>query len=113
MHPKYNSTLIELISIPIEKCIVAQYWHTNAHTTTTTALDTRHEQATAAMGTYLEDYLESMYMLPSEIKRNFDLMRELDKVHMHSRSLALLFEAGHAAAATTHSSRRHVFAPCV
>lgn len=32
------------------------------------------------MGTYLEDYLESMYMLPSEIKRNFDLMRELDKV---------------------------------
>lgn len=33
-----------------------------------------------AMGTYLEDYLESMYLLPSEIKRNFDLMRELDKV---------------------------------
>lgn len=32
------------------------------------------------MGTYLEDALESMYMLPSEIKRNFDLMRELDKV---------------------------------
>jgi hypothetical protein len=32
------------------------------------------------MGTYLEDYLESMYMLPSEVKRNFDLMRELDKV---------------------------------
>ncbi|KAJ0396611.1 hypothetical protein P43SY_008905 [Pythium insidiosum] len=31
------------------------------------------------MGTYLEDFLESMYMLPSEIKRNFDLMRELDK----------------------------------
>ncbi|TMW69521.1 hypothetical protein Poli38472_001677 [Pythium oligandrum] len=31
------------------------------------------------MGTYLEDYLESMYMLPSEVKRNFDLMRELDK----------------------------------
>lgn len=38
------------------------------------------------MGTYLEDYLESMYMLPSEIKRNFDLMRELDKV----RALRLL-----------------------
>ncbi|ETV74085.1 hypothetical protein H257_11391 [Aphanomyces astaci] len=31
------------------------------------------------MGTYLEDYLESIYMLPSEVKRNFDLMRELDK----------------------------------
>ncbi|CAI5742199.1 unnamed protein product [Hyaloperonospora brassicae] len=31
------------------------------------------------MGTYVEDYLESMYMLPSEIKRNFDLMRDLDK----------------------------------
>ncbi|DAZ98548.1 TPA: hypothetical protein N0F65_007047 [Lagenidium giganteum] len=36
-------------------------------------------QATSTMGTYLEDYLESIYMLPSEIKRNFDLMRELDK----------------------------------
>lgn len=32
------------------------------------------------MGTYVEDYLESMYLLPSELKRNFDLMRELDKV---------------------------------
>ncbi|OQS03360.1 trafficking protein particle complex subunit [Thraustotheca clavata] len=31
------------------------------------------------MGTYLEDYLESIYMLPSEVKRNFELMRELDK----------------------------------
>ncbi|CAH0491381.1 unnamed protein product [Peronospora farinosa] len=31
------------------------------------------------MGTYVEDCLESMYMLPSEIKRNFDLMRDLDK----------------------------------
>ncbi|KAE8901946.1 hypothetical protein PF005_g26121 [Phytophthora fragariae] len=31
------------------------------------------------MGTYVEDYLESMYLLPSELKRNFDLMRELDK----------------------------------
>lgn len=40
------------------------------------------------MGTYLEDYLESMYMLPSEIKRNFDLMRELDKVRA-LRMLAL------------------------
>lgn len=34
------------------------------------------------MGTYVEDYLESMQMLPSEIKRNFDLMRDLDKVHL-------------------------------
>lgn len=42
------------------------------------------------MGTYLEDYLESMYMLPSEIKRNFDLMRELDKVRARSTSLCLL-----------------------
>ena len=32
------------------------------------------------MGTYVEDCLESMYMLPSEIKRNFELMRDLDKV---------------------------------
>ncbi|POM79937.1 Gag protein [Phytophthora palmivora] len=31
------------------------------------------------MGTYVEDCLENMYLLPSEIKRNFDLMRELDK----------------------------------
>ncbi|KAL4111699.1 hypothetical protein PRIC1_003377 [Phytophthora ramorum] len=31
------------------------------------------------MGTYVEDCLENMYMLPSELKRNFDLMRELDK----------------------------------
>nr|CCA20127.1 AhpC/TSA family Redoxin putative [Albugo laibachii Nc14] len=31
------------------------------------------------MGTYLEDYLESVYMLPSDVKRNFDLVRELDK----------------------------------
>uniref|UniRef100_H3G7E0 Inhibitor of growth protein n=1 Tax=Phytophthora ramorum TaxID=164328 RepID=H3G7E0_PHYRM len=30
-------------------------------------------------GTYVEDCLENMYMLPSELKRNFDLMRELDK----------------------------------
>lgn len=34
------------------------------------------------MGTYVEDYLESMYLLPSEIKRNFDLMRDLDKVRL-------------------------------
>jgi inhibitor of growth protein 4 len=31
------------------------------------------------MGTYLEEYLESIYMLPSEVKRHFELMRELDK----------------------------------
>ena len=46
------------------------------------------------MGTYVEDYLESMYMLPSEIKRNFDLMRDLDKVRLLSlASLALILTA--------------------
>jgi hypothetical protein len=39
------------------------------------------------MGTYVEDFLESMYMLPSEIKRNFDLMRELDTVRVRSAFL--------------------------
>lgn len=31
------------------------------------------------MATYLEDYLDSIITLPSEIKRNFELMRELDE----------------------------------
>lgn len=43
------------------------------------------------MGTYLEDALESMYMLPSEIKRNFDLMRELDKVMFRSFDVFVLW----------------------
>lgn len=32
-----------------------------------------------AMGTYLEDFVEQLTTLPVEIKRNFELMRELDK----------------------------------
>lgn len=52
------------------------------------------------MGTYLEDALESMYMLPSEIKRNFDLMRELDKV------LSLLLASS--AALVRHTERPEV-----
>lgn len=31
------------------------------------------------MATYLEDYLDSVITLPSEIRRNFELMRELDE----------------------------------
>ncbi|CCI48725.1 unnamed protein product [Albugo candida] len=38
-----------------------------------------HYLSIRTMGTYLEDYLESVYMLPSDVKRNFDLVRELDK----------------------------------
>lgn len=33
---------------------------------------------TAIMGTYLENYLESVSSLPSEVKRNFALLRQLD-----------------------------------
>ena len=33
-----------------------------------------------SMGTYLEEYLDSIFLLPSELKRNFELVRELDEV---------------------------------
>ncbi|TDH70129.1 hypothetical protein CCR75_003982 [Bremia lactucae] len=59
------------------------------------------------MGTYVEDYLESMYMLPSEIKRNFDLMRELDKT-----SYPLLEELMTAQKAYLTSARQKVLARC-
>lgn len=59
------------------------------------------------MGTYVEDYLESMYMLPSEIKRNFDLMRELDKT-----SYPLLEELKTAQRAYLTSARQKVLARC-
>ena len=32
------------------------------------------------MGTYLEEFLDSIVLLPSEMKRNFELMKELDEV---------------------------------
>ena len=38
------------------------------------------------MGTYLEDFLDSIIALPSDMKRNFDLMRELDQVCSWSKS---------------------------
>eukprot|EP00644_Phytophthora_capsici_P013209 jgi/Phyca11/5426/fgenesh1_pm.PHYCAscaffold_5_\ len=59
------------------------------------------------MGTYVEDYLESMYMLPSEIKRNFDLMRELDKA-----SYPLLDELKTTQKAYLTSARQKVLARC-
>ncbi|KAF1336730.1 Ahpc/tsa family redoxin, partial [Globisporangium splendens] len=59
------------------------------------------------MGTYLEDYLESMYMLPSEIKRNFDLMRELDKT-----SYPLIEELKTAHKAYLIAARRKVVERC-
>ncbi|TYZ62147.1 hypothetical protein PybrP1_009618 [[Pythium] brassicae (nom. inval.)] len=59
------------------------------------------------MGTYLEDYLESMYMLPSEIKRNFDLMRELDKT-----SYPLIEELKSAHKAFLLSARKKVAERC-
>ncbi|KAL7681853.1 putative inhibitor of growth histone-binding protein [Plasmopara halstedii] len=59
------------------------------------------------MGTYVEDYLESMYMLPSEIKRNFDLMRELDKT-----SYPLLEELKTVQKAYLTSARQKVLARC-
>lgn len=34
------------------------------------------------MTTFLEEYLDSVATVPSEIKRNFDLMRELDQVNL-------------------------------
>ena len=40
------------------------------------------------MGTYLENYLESVSELPSEVRRNFALMRELDT---HSQSINFFF----------------------
>ena len=33
-----------------------------------------------ATGSFLEDYLDSIAGLPAEIKRNFELMKELDQV---------------------------------
>ncbi|ETO66214.1 hypothetical protein F444_16550 [Phytophthora nicotianae P1976] len=59
------------------------------------------------MGTYVEDYLESMYLLPSEIKRNFDLMRELDKT-----SYPLLEELKTTQKTYLTSARQKVLARC-
>jgi len=30
-------------------------------------------------GTFLEDFLQSIELLPNDVRRNFDLMRELDR----------------------------------
>ncbi|OWZ21633.1 AhpC/TSA family Redoxin [Phytophthora megakarya] len=59
------------------------------------------------MGTYVEDCLENMYLLPSEIKRNFDLMRELDKT-----SYPLLEELKTTQKAYLTSARQKVLARC-
>ncbi|OWZ24285.1 AhpC/TSA family Redoxin [Phytophthora megakarya] len=59
------------------------------------------------MGTYVEDCLESMYLLPSEIKRNFDLMRDLDKT-----SYPLLEEFKTTQKSYLTSARQKVLARC-
>lgn len=33
----------------------------------------------ATSGTYLEEYLDGIALLPSEMKRSFELMKELDE----------------------------------
>ncbi|CAH0475634.1 unnamed protein product [Peronospora belbahrii] len=59
------------------------------------------------MGTYVEDYLESIYMLPSEIKRNFELMRDLDKT-----SYPLLEDLKSEQKAYLIESRKKIVARC-
>mmetsp|Transcript_27836 Transcript_27836/g.39224 ORF Transcript_27836/g.39224 Transcript_27836/m.39224 type:complete len:222 (+) Transcript_27836:66-731(+) len=53
------------------------------------------------MGTYLENYLESVSTLPSDVRRNFFLLRDLD-----SRSQELLEKIEHQAKAYIKSAKK-------